>query len=142
MNPTIGAFFGWVIVIAYTLTIMNYVMKAANKKWGKAIRKNAKLKGPWQALLTFVVKNHKLFGVITIVGILVHFYIQFNRWGFVTSGAIAAGLMILQAGLGGYGYRMKKSRKGLWLTAHRTVAVLLLFAIIYHLVYVYQTYNF
>jgi len=142
MNPTIGAFFGWVIVISYILTIMNYVMKAANKKWGKTIRKNEKLKGPWQGFLTFVVKNHKLFGVIAAIGIIVHFFIQYNRWGFVTSGAIAAGLMFLQAGLGGYGYRMKKSRKGLWLYIHRVIAVLLFFAIAYHLIYVYQNYNF
>lgn len=142
MNPTVGAFFGWVIVIAYTLTVLNYVMKAANKKWGKAIRKNKTLKGPWQAVLSFVVKNHKIFGVITIIGILIHFFIQYNRWGFVTSGAIAAGLMILQAFLGGYGFRVKKSRKGPWLIAHRLIAVLLFFAIAYHLIYVYQNYNF
>lgn len=136
MNETIGAFFGWVIVISYILTIMNYVMKAVNKKWGKVIRKNEKLKGPWQFLLTFVVKNHKLFGIITIIGILVHFYIQYNRWGFVISGVIAAGLMILQAGLGGYGFYKKKSRKGLWLIVHRIIALLLFVAIAYHLIYV------
>ncbi|MFH5834938.1 hypothetical protein ACHAL6_02520 [Proteiniclasticum sp. C24MP] len=141
MNATVGAFFGWVIVIAYVLTILNYILKAVNKKWGKSIRKNEKLKGPWQALLSFIVKYHKLFGIITIIGILVHFYIQFSRWGFVVSGAIAAGLMILQAFLGGYG-AYKKTRKGLWIKAHRTIAVLLFLAIAYHLIYVYQNYNF
>ena len=141
MNATVGAFFGWVIVTAYVLTTMNYILKAVNKKWGKSIRKNEKLKGPWQALLSFVVRYHKIFGIITIVGILVHFYIQFNRWGFVVSGAIAAGLMILQAALGGYG-AYKKTRKGLWIKVHRTIAVLLFLAIAYHLIYVYLNYNF
>ncbi|HCW73855.1 MAG TPA: hypothetical protein DHM90_08725 [Clostridiaceae bacterium] len=142
MNPTVGAFFGWVIVIAYTLTILNYIMKFINRKWGKEIRKNDKLKGPFQTVMSFIVKNHRNFGYITLVGILVHFYIQFNRWGFVTSGAIAAGLMITQAGLGAYGAYINKKRKGPWLIAHRIVAVLLLFAIIYHIVYARQNYSF
>ncbi len=141
MNATVGSFFGWVIVISYVMSTLNYVMKAINKKWGKSIRKNKMIKGPWQALMTFVIKNHKLFGITTIVGILVHFYIQFSRWGFIPSGAIAASLMVLQAGLGGYG-AYKKTRKGFWIIAHRTIALLLLIAIANHLIYVYQNFNF
>lgn len=142
MNATVGAVFGWIIVIAYSFTILNYIIKFINRKWGKAIRKNEKLKGPFQLVMSFIVKNHRIFGYITLAGILVHFYIQFNRWGFVISGTIAAALMIIQAGLGAYGAYIDKKRKGPWLIAHRIVAVLLLFAIIYHIFYVRQTYSF
>ena len=142
MNATIGTIFGWVIVIAYAMTVMNYVIKFINRKWGKTIRKNDKLKGPFQVVMSFIVKNHRIFGYITIIGILVHFYIQYNRWGFVTGGVIAAVLMITQAGLGAYGAYIDKKRKGPWLVAHRIIAVLLLVAIVYHIYFVNLNYSF
>ncbi|WP_312651704.1 hypothetical protein [Proteiniclasticum sp.] len=142
MNATVGAVFGWVIVIAYSFTILNYILKFINRKWGKEIRKNEKLKGPFQMVMSFIVRNHRIFGFITLGGILVHFFIQFSRWGLVASGAVAAGLMFTQAGLGAFGTYIRKKKKGPWLIAHRIVAVLLLLAIIYHIVYVKRNYSF
>ena len=136
MVGTIGKVFGWIIVISYSLTILNYFMKLINRRYGKQLSNYPKLKKALSVLTPFIVKNHKIFGFITIAAILVHFYIQFTRWGFIVSGAIAAGLMITQALLGAYGAFINKKRKGLWFILHRTIAVILFIAIVNHLIFV------
>lgn len=141
MNATVGSILGWTIVIFYSLTVMNYIIKFINRRWGKKITQNERLKGPFRWFMSFIVKNHRYFGFITIAAILGHFYIQYNRWGFVPSGALAAALMTTQASLGAYGTYVKKKKKGPWLLAHRTIAVLLLFAVLFHLITVKLKYG-
>ena len=136
MVGSVGRLFGWIIVIRYGLTVLNYFVKLINRRYGKQLSNYPKLKKALSKVTPFIVKNHKLFGLITIGAILVHFYIQFTRWGFIVSGALAAGLMITQALLGAYGAFINKKRKGVWFIAHRTIAVLLFIAIAYHLIFV------
>lgn len=136
MVGSVGKLFGWIIVISYGLTVLNYFVKFINRRYGKELIKYPKLKKALSILTPLIVKNHKLFGFITIGAILVHFYIQFTRWGFIVSGAIAAGLMITQALLGAYGAYINKKRKGLWFILHRTIAVILFIAIVNHLIFV------
>lgn len=136
MVGSVGRFFGWIIVISYGLTILNYFVKLINRKFGKQLSNYPKLKKVLSKVTPFIVKNHKIFGLITLGGILVHFYIQFTRWGFIVSGALAAALMVFQGMLGAYGAFVNKKRKGLWFILHRTIAVILFIAIINHLIFV------
>ena len=136
MVGSVGRLFGWIIVISYGLTVFNYFVKLINRRYGKQLSNYPKLKKALSKVTPFIVKNHKLFGLITIGAILVHFYIQFTRWGFIISGAMAAGLMVTQALLGAYGAYDNKKRKGLWFILHRTIAVILFIAIVNHLIFV------
>jgi len=136
MVGSIGKLFGWIIVISYGLTILNYFVKLINRKYAKQLSRYPKLKKALSAVTPFIVKNHKLFGFITIGAILVHFYIQYTRWGFILSGALAAALMVTQALLGAYGAFINKKRKGIWFIVHRSIAVILFIAIINHLIFV------
>ena len=136
MVGSVGRLFGWIIVISYGLTVLNYFVKLINRRYGKQLSNYPKLKKALSKVTPFIVKNHKLFGLITIGAILVHFYIQFTRWGFIISGALAAGLMVTQALLGAYGAFVNKKRKGLWFILHRTIAVILFIAIVNHLIFV------
>lgn len=136
MVGSVGRLFGWIIVISYGLTVLNYFVKLINRRYGKQLSNYPKLKKALSKVTPFIVKNHKLFGLITIGAILVHFYIQFTRWGFIISGAMAAGLMVTQALLGAYGAFVNKKRKGLWFILHRTIAVILFIAIVNHLIFV------
>lgn len=136
MVGSVGRLFGWIIVISYGLTVLNYFVKLINRRYGKQLSKYPELKKALSKVTPFIVKNHKLFGLITIGAILVHFYIQFTRWGFIISGAMAAGLMVTQALLGAYGAFINKKRKGLWFILHRTIAAILLIAIVNHLIFV------
>lgn len=128
----LGRLLGSAIVVLYGLTVMNYVVKFINKKFRNTLKKNPTFFKGYNIFVKIIVKNHPLFGLLTILVLLSHFLIQFNYYGLNISGAIAAGIMILQVALGIYGSKTKK-RGGTWLTMHRTIAVILLIAILIHI---------
>lgn len=134
MFEQFGGLFGWLLVIAFGGTILNYCIKFVNKKWGKKISANDGGKKVMKLFMTIFVKNHKYFGLTTVVLLLAHFLIQFSRSGINWTGAIAATLMILQVILGIYANVAKRPRKGAWFVLHRTIAVLIIAAIAFHLI--------
>ncbi|MBR0576069.1 hypothetical protein KCG48_06905 [Proteiniclasticum sp. BAD-10] len=136
MSKELGGFFGWLIVISYGLTLLNYGVKFINRKYGKALGKYPWFKKYFPGLMKFIIQNHRYFGMATVVGIVGHFLIQYSRWGFVISGAVPAGLMLLQGFLGAYGTYVKKKKRGPWLVVHRTLAAVLFVAVVFHLLYV------
>jgi hypothetical protein len=115
MLNELGEFFGNIIIFLYILTVLNYFVKLINNKYRKII-----------------VKNHKLFGYLTVIFILLHFAIQFSQHGLNNTGVIAAGILLLQVGIGIYGSKAKK-RGRTWLMIHRTITVVLLIAIAVHI---------
>lgn len=129
----IGEFLGWLIIISYVLTILNFILKAVNKKYSKKISSSPNFRKYYNILMKFIVKNHKLFGLLTIVFILSHFLVQFLNMGLNIPGLIAAILMLCQIFLGMYGAYINKKRTGLWFYAHRTIAVILAIAILIHI---------
>jgi len=132
MFEEIGGFIGYVIIVLYALTILNYFVKLINKKFREQIKKNVTFHKIFTKVMRFLIKQHKLFGVLTIAAILLHFYLQYNRIGLSITGVIAAGVMLLQVLLGIYGSKMKK-RSHVWLIAHRSIAVLLAVTILIHI---------
>lgn len=134
MFRELGGLFGWLLVIAFGGTILNYCLKFVNKKWGKMISGNENGKKVMKLLMTIFVKNHKYFGFFTVVLLLAHFYLQFTISGINWTGVVAALLMVLQVILGIYANVRKRPRKGAWFVMHRTIAVLIIAAIAYHLI--------
>jgi len=138
MFNEIGGFFGWLLIAAFVGTILNYCIKFVNKKWGKKISSNPTGKKIIKLLMTIFVKYHKYFGFMTLLFLLTHFFIQFSKSGINWTGAIAAALMILQVLLGIYANLKKRPRKGAWFVTHRTIALLMIVAIAYHLLAPYS----
>jgi predicted heme/steroid binding protein len=128
-----GGLFGWLLILAFAGTILNYCVKFVNKKFGKQITSTPQGKSTMKLLMTIFVKNHRYFGLATILFLLAHFLIQFSRFGINVTGAIAALIMICQVGLGIYGNKKKKSRNSVWFVAHRVIAVLIILGIGLHL---------
>jgi len=128
----IGEFLGVTIIILYVLTVLNYVVKLINKKFRTVLKKNETVFKIFGFLMKIIVKNHRLFGIGTVVALLAHFAVQFSWYGVKITGAIAAFIMILQVGLGIYGFKTQK-RGGLWLLTHRLISVALLIAILIHI---------
>jgi hypothetical protein len=60
------------------------------------------------------------------------FIIQFMTHGLSITGAVAASIEVLQILLGIYGSKVKKKGK-YWLIIHRTIAAMLLIAILIHI---------
>jgi predicted heme/steroid binding protein len=128
-----GGLFGWLIIISFGGTILNYIIKFINRKWGKKISGSAGGKKTLGLLMKIFVRNHKIFGFATVLFLLLHFISQFTRFGINLTGALAACILLLQVFLGMYAVQAKKPRKGLWFILHRTIAFLLLLAISLHL---------
>ena len=89
-------------------------------------------------LMKVFVKNHRFFGMGTILILLLHFLVQFTTYGPNLTGTLAAILLFIQAGLGMYGSIKKKPRKGIWFIAHRIIAVFIVMAVILHLTLPYS----
>ncbi len=132
MNTDLGEFLGYAIITLYLLTILNYFVKLANKKLKVHLKKNKTVSAGFSLLTKFIVKNHKLFGLLTIAVLLSHAANQFLIYGISQTGALAASVLVLQVALGVYGYKAKKRGKT-WLRIHRGVAVLLMVAIGIHI---------
>lgn len=134
----IGELLGWLLVITLTATILNYCIKFVNKHFGKSIQKNETAKNVMKFLMKVFVKNHRFFGLGTILILLLHFLVQFTTYGPNLTGTLAAILLFIQAGLGMYGSIKKKPRKGIWFIAHRIIAVFIVMAVILHLTLPYS----
>ncbi len=137
MSGTLGSFLGWTLIAFYAATLLNYLLKAVNRKFGKTISANPGAKKFMGVLMKIFVKNHRLFGFGTILLLLSHFVVQFSRMGVNLTGALAATLLLLQVGLGIYGSTGNRKRGGAWFVLHRTVAVLIAVAVVVHLLMPY-----
>ncbi|WP_320127452.1 hypothetical protein [uncultured Sphaerochaeta sp.] len=133
MQQEIGEFFGVLIIVLYVLTVLNFLVKWINKKYGPSMKTNEKGYALYKGFMRFIIKNHKLFGLLTIIFLLTHFFIQFNTYGISITGLVAAGILILQILLGIYGAKAKKKGKT-WLIIHRSIAVILFITILIHLI--------
>jgi len=129
----LGNFLGWLTIALFAGTIANYVVKFINKKYGKQIAASSTGKKIITFLMKVFVKNHRYFGIGAFAALFLHFIIQYLKFGFSISGIIAAVLLILQVLLGIYAFMNKKPRRGMWFIAHRSIAVLLILGMAFHL---------
>lgn len=134
MVKDIGGVFGWLLIIAFAGTILNYCVKAINKRFGKKIFAHPIGKTIMQTLMKIFVRNHRYFGFAAVVFLLVHVILQLLNYGVSITGFVAGGILIFQVGLGIYSIGKKKPRKGLWFITHRVLAVLLILGIAIHLI--------
>jgi hypothetical protein len=128
----LGEFLGFMIIVCYAMTILNYFVKFINRKYRDTLKKNENFYKVYTKVMKFIIKSHKLFGFLTIAFILFHFYIQFTRIELSITGVIAAGIMLLQVLLGVYGWKVKKKGRT-WLYVHRSIAAVLLITILIHI---------
>ena len=132
MYINVGMIFGLFVIILYVLTILNYVVKQINKAYGARMKTKERLYKTFIAFMRFIVKNHRLMGMMTVLFLLAHIYVQYTNYGYVSqTGVIAAVILVIQVGLGIYGSKSKKKSKN-WLYVHRSVAIVLPFAIAIH----------
>lgn len=129
----LGNLLGWLTIFLFAGTVANYVVKLINKRWRRQISSSPVGQKTMSVLMKLFVKNHRFFGFGAFLALLLHFILQFINFGFSVSGMIAAALLILQVLLGIYATAKKKSRKGAWFIAHRSIALLLILGIAFHL---------
>lgn len=116
-----GIILGWAIVAGDVLAAMKYLRNRIGRKAGTAF-------------LDVLVRIHGYIGIYLVTIVLLHLLIELVHRGFFVTGLIAGGLLLLQVALGAYGTVVKGRHSGAWLSAHRTVAVLLPMAVAAHVI--------
>lgn len=129
----IGGLFGWITIILFCATLLNFILKFINKKFSKQIAQNQSIKPIFSFLTKLFVRYHRVWGLLTVITLITHFLIQFNTFGVSISGGAAASILFTQVFLGLYGTYKAKNRKGIWFVSHRLISILLIFAIFVHL---------
>ena len=128
-----GEFFGILIIILYGLTISKYILRFIDKKYKDKLSKYETFYKIFSIIKKFVMKNHRILGVSSILVLLIHFIIQFSTIGFSLTGLLAAVLLISQAILGIYMVVNRKRFKTI-LKIHKVLASVLLIAILIHII--------
>ena len=128
-----GEFFGILIIILYGLTISKYILRFIDKKYKDKLSKYETFYKIFSIIKKFVMKNHRILGVSSILVLLIHFIIQFSTIGFSLTGLLAAVLLISQAILGIYMVVNRKRFKTI-LKIHKVLASILIIAILIHII--------
>ncbi|NLI54651.1 MAG: hypothetical protein GX417_10095 [Clostridiales bacterium] len=130
----LGIVLGWIIVAGYLWSVMNYFVKRINREWIVRLPEGTPTPKAFSGFMRAVTKSHTYVPLFLLTIMLLHFLMELIHVGFFISGVIAIGLLTTQIALGIYGKSKKDKKTAFWLYAHRSVAVLLFFAISVHVV--------
>lgn len=67
---------------------------------------------PYRAVMRFLVKYHRWFGIITVLSVITHFILASRYEGIPVTGIAAGALMLILFGLGIYGFLSVKIARG------------------------------
>jgi len=126
-----GSILGWLIIASLLLTLMNYPIKKINRAASR-LPQTDKRRQLAARLTRFLTGNHRFLALLTLILLIAHLIIQsIYRW-ISLSGLIAAALLIVTGLFGGFGHFVRKKKRGTWFYIHRSLAALLVIAIIVH----------
>ena len=129
----IAGILGWIVVWGFVFVMLNFVLKFFNKKLiSKLPQDKKKFVVIYRTVMKFVLKYHKLVGIITSLTVIIHLVLMSIFVKVSITGLIAMILMLGIFFLGIYGAYFNKNLKGIWLKIHRVLAFLLIIAIIVH----------
>lgn len=132
----IAGLLGWIGVWGYVLALLNFFVKYINKKFiNKLPKDKQKLVNVYRAIMRYIVKYHKIIGVVASAAIIGHLYLMYMRIGLSIPGLIAALIMWIIFALGFYGVVINKKFKGKWLKIHRVLAFVLIFVMLFHVMF-------
>ena len=129
-----GKYLGWVAVWGYSIALLGFFFKFINKKYINKLPKDKKqIAVTYRLIMKYVLKFHKLAGLVASAAIAVHFYLMYNNYGLSISGLIAAIVMWIVFSFGIYGFAINKNLRGSWVKLHRILAFILVILIIIHI---------
>lgn len=131
----LAGFFGWIGFWGYVIALLNYFMKYINKKYIVKIKEKNKYTNAYRFIMKYVVKYHKVVGIVASISIIIHFFLMYTYKGLSIPGLIAAIIMWLIFILGIYGYYINKNMRGSWVKIHRALSFLLVLIVIFHVTF-------
>lgn len=131
-----GKMLGWISFWGYGIALLNFFMKYINKKYINRIPKDKKSYSDlYRMVMRYVVKYHKMAGIIASIAVLGHLYLMYMTKGLSIPGLTALIVMIVVALLGIYGFFINRNMRGHWLKIHRILSFILIALILFHLLF-------
>lgn len=126
-----GKALGILTLIAVIAAIMNFVVKAVMKNYGKDLDKNGIEYKALVVARNIFVKYHRLWGALAIFSMFGHVIIQFSKYGPNLTGMIAA-ISLIAMGVTGWLTANNRSNSS-YIKIHRILAIILVIAIFIHI---------
>ena len=131
-----GKILGWLAVVGYSIALLSFFCKYINKKYiNKLPIEKRQIAVTYRFVMKYVLKFHKIAGIIASISIAFHFYLMYNNYGLSLPGLTSAIVMWTVFGLGIYGYAINKNLRGSWVKFHRILAFILVLLIIFHVLF-------
>lgn len=132
----IAGLLGWIGVWGYGIALLNFFMKYVNKNYINKLSKNRKkLINLYRTIMRYVVRYHKIAGIVASIAIVCHFYLMYSFKGLSIPGLIAAIAMWSVFTLGIYGFAINKNLRGSWVKVHRILSLVLVLLIVFHIIF-------
>lgn len=116
--------------------VMNFLLKQVSRDYIKKIsRKNPEFTKAYRSFMQFMVRNHRYFGMVAGILLLAHACAAILSGVYSLTGTAAGVLLLTTAGIGSYGFFVRKSPRGPWIHVHRGAAFLFTAAAVVHIIY-------
>ncbi|HDP25178.1 MAG TPA: hypothetical protein ENN34_07015 [Deltaproteobacteria bacterium] len=131
---SLETFFGWSIAVFVVLCLLNFVLKQISRDYIKKLPASRQdFANAYRSVMRVVVKNHRMFGFGALLLLPVHFMVVYLSEILSLTGLISGAALIATAGMGIYGFYLRRDYRSWWLTVHRLLAVVVVVAVITHL---------
>lgn len=129
----LGGLVGWLTGLFFGFALLSFLLKWYSRRSAQWLEKHEDFRKKFRIVLRFVVRNHRFFAFIAVAILLIHFFIQYNNFGFIPLSGLIAGLaLILQTVWGIVGQYLLKKKTGIWHQIHRVLAAILTVSILAH----------
>ncbi len=130
----IGSLLGWILVASLTITLANYPIKRINRLVVKKLPDTSSTRRRVGGLARILSRYHRFFALTSLLILIGHFILQFTYRYLSLTGLIAGGLVIITSTVGIYGHYIKHKKRSVWFYIHRTLAVLIIIAVLIHII--------
>lgn len=127
----IGGVFGLIGLISIIFLASRPILQAVVEQSGKS---GKSLPGWLKQIYQFVNKNHRYAGFVAVGAIVLHFILQYSRFGVVPVAGLIAGLALAVQSVLGFGLTKQKDkeiRKKMALL-HRVLGMIIVAAVLVH----------
>lgn len=131
-----GKLCGWISAWGYGIALLNFFVKYINKKYTNKMPKDKKKYADiYRFIMKFVVRYHKIAGIVASIALVAHFYFMYQYKGVSIPGLIAAVVMWIVFVLGIYGVWINKNMRGPWVKVHRILSFILIVLVAFHVMF-------
>jgi len=127
----IGGVFGMIGLLSIIYLVSRPILQAVVER----MRKNGKTLPGWlKKVYQFVNKTHRYAGFVAVGAIIIHFVLQYSRYGEIPVAGLIAGLALAVQSVLGFGLTKQKDkeiRKKMALL-HRAVGMVVVVAVLVH----------